>query len=209
MPKDDKDLRICFVGDSFVSGVGDLGCLGWTGRICATMYRRGYDFTSYNLGIRQNTSADIEDRWLSEVQRRCPAGTKGRVVFSFGVNDTVQEYDHCRVDMPISLENARRIFRTAKLRYPILMIGPPAIAADPDHNERVKDLSENLGILSQELDVPYLDLWTPLSRSSIWLNDIKARDGYHPGSTGYTEMAVIIQKWSAWLDWFKRDRSEE
>ncbi|NJM67465.1 MAG: lipase [Acaryochloris sp. RU_4_1] len=206
MPKDVKDLRICFVGDSFVSGVGDLGCLGWTGRICASMYRRGYDFTSYNLGVRQHTSADIEDRWLAEVLCRCPTGCDGRVVFSFGVNDAVQEYNHCRVEMPVSLENARRIFRTAKLRYPILMVGPPAIA-DPDHNERVRVLSDNLAILSQELEVPYLDTWTPLSHSNIWLNDLKSGDGYHPSSTGYTELAVIVQKWPAWLDWFKRNPS--
>lgn len=28
-----RDLRICFLGDSFVAGVGDPRCLGWAGRL--------------------------------------------------------------------------------------------------------------------------------------------------------------------------------
>ncbi|NJM95443.1 MAG: lipase [Acaryochloridaceae cyanobacterium CSU_5_19] len=206
MTDEAKDLRICFVGDSIVNGRGDLGCLGWTGRVCASMHRRGYDFTSYNLGVCGHTSGDIEDRWLAEVLRRCPAGSNGRIVFSFGINDTLQAGTYSRVELPITLENARRIFRTAKLRYPILMIGPTVIA-DPEQNMRVKALSEQLSILCHELDVPFLDVWTPLSNSNLWLNDLNSGDGYHPASAGYSELAAIFLKWSAWTQWFERSQS--
>jgi lysophospholipase L1-like esterase len=37
-----SDLRICFVGDSLTNGTGDPDCLGWTGRVCASAYERGY-----------------------------------------------------------------------------------------------------------------------------------------------------------------------
>jgi lysophospholipase L1-like esterase len=30
-----NDIRICFVGDSFVNGTGDETALGWAGRLCA------------------------------------------------------------------------------------------------------------------------------------------------------------------------------
>ena len=35
------DLRICFVGDSFVAGTGDETALGWVGRVTATAWHRG------------------------------------------------------------------------------------------------------------------------------------------------------------------------
>jgi hypothetical protein len=29
-----KEIRICFIGESFVNGTGDPEFLGWTGRVC-------------------------------------------------------------------------------------------------------------------------------------------------------------------------------
>ncbi|WP_281179812.1 hypothetical protein [Nocardia grenadensis] len=37
------DQRICFVGDSFVAGVGDPQALGWTERLTAHDLGRGQD----------------------------------------------------------------------------------------------------------------------------------------------------------------------
>ena len=56
-----KDLRICFVGDSFVNGTGDETKLGWTGRVCAALEVNNPDLeiTFYNLGIRRDTTEDI------------------------------------------------------------------------------------------------------------------------------------------------------
>lgn len=35
------DLRVCFVGDSFVAGVGDPEQLGWAGRVAARTHSAG------------------------------------------------------------------------------------------------------------------------------------------------------------------------
>jgi hypothetical protein len=51
-----QEVRICFVGESFVNGTGDPECLGWTGRICVGANKKGYDITYYNLGVRRETS---------------------------------------------------------------------------------------------------------------------------------------------------------
>ena len=59
-------MRICFVGDSFVNGTGDPECLGWPGRICAAARRAGHDVTYYNLGVRRDTSGDVQARWELE-----------------------------------------------------------------------------------------------------------------------------------------------
>ena len=77
------EVRICFVGDSFVNGTGDPECLGWTGRICVNANKKGYDITYYNLGIRRDTSTDIAKRWLQEVSLRLPKEYDGRVVQHF------------------------------------------------------------------------------------------------------------------------------
>lgn len=51
-----QDIRICFIGDSFVNGTGDETALGWTGRLCAAAHARGFPVTYYNLGIRRKRS---------------------------------------------------------------------------------------------------------------------------------------------------------
>ncbi|APE35159.1 hypothetical protein BOX37_15735 [Nocardia mangyaensis] len=61
------DLRICFVGDSFVQGIGDPEYRGWVGRVLA---ETGTDITAFNLGIRRNTPDDIRRRCWAEVEPR-------------------------------------------------------------------------------------------------------------------------------------------
>ena len=67
-----NEVRICFVGESFVNGTGDPECLGWAGRICVNANRKGYDITYYNLGVRRETSSELKNRWLREVSYRLP-----------------------------------------------------------------------------------------------------------------------------------------
>jgi hypothetical protein len=47
-----SQIRICFLGESFVNGTGDQEYLGWTGRICVNAHKKGHDITYYNLGVR-------------------------------------------------------------------------------------------------------------------------------------------------------------
>ncbi len=82
-----EDIRICFVGDSYVQGTGDPEYLGWAGRLCVNARRAGHNLTGYNLGVRRETSADIARRWLGECAPRLPAATDNYVLFSFGLND--------------------------------------------------------------------------------------------------------------------------
>jgi lysophospholipase L1-like esterase len=100
-------MRICFIGDSFVNGTGDPECLGWTGRICVAAQRQGYDITYYNLGVRRETSADIKARWWQEASCRLSQEYDGRVVFSFGTNDTTIETDRTRIEFGESIKNGR------------------------------------------------------------------------------------------------------
>lgn len=195
--------RICFVGDSFVNGTGDPGCLGWTGRICVHACKEGYDLTYYNLGVRRETSTDITARWQEEVFRRLPKGCDGRIVFSFGTNDTTLENGKTRVELETSIDNTYQILTLAKQFFPVLMVGPPPMAMS-EQNSRTAELSQQIALVCSQLSVPYLDVFNPLLASKVWLNEVAANDGSHPRSGGYSELAQLVQSWEAWSAWFRR-----
>ncbi|PSB34680.1 GDSL-type esterase/lipase family protein [Stenomitos frigidus] len=194
----ENDIRICFLGESFVNGTGDRTHLGWTGRLCQTLSQLGDRVTYYNLGIRRETSTELLARWQQECDRRLPPGCHHRVVFSFGVNDTTMENGSTRVALPRSLANARQILSVAQQTYPILMVGLAPIADDEAQNIRIHELSGHLAQLCESLKIPYLDIFTPLSQSDIWMQEAAAGDGAHPDAAGYVELAHLIQAWSAW-----------
>ena len=195
-------MRICFIGDSFVNGTGDPKYLGWTGRICVAASGQTPDITYYNLGVRGETSTDIETRLFSEISCRLPHYCDGRIVFSFGVNDTYFENGKTRVLLDKSIENLRYILKSAKEKVPVLMIGPPPVI-DVERTIRIATLSDQFSKVCSELNVPYLDICTPLEKSEIWIKELTENDGSHPRAAGYTELAKIVHNWDGWKAWFK------
>lgn len=207
-------LRICFVGDSITNGTLDDDMLGWPGRLCAGERAAGHDLTCYNLGIRADTSSDIRHRWRAECNARLPDHVPGALVFAFGVNDMAdQEGLGLRVPQEESLANARAILEEAKDWLPTLWIGPapaemsmqPLRIADAVvfdfRNDRTADLNRAYAELAAELEIPYLDLFTPLSAADRWAAALTAGDGVHPVSDGYALMTELISDWSAWRGW--------
>jgi lysophospholipase L1-like esterase len=195
-----EDLRICFIGDSFVNGTNDPECLGWTGRVVARAKSKGFPLTYYNLGIRRDTSRDIAGRWLSEASSRLPDNCTPFVVFSFGVNDMTIQEGRTRVPEAESIDNTRRILRAAKQRYTVALIGPPPIA-DEDQNERIHRLSNLFKEIATTESVPFLSLFETLRRDSIWMAEVSADDGAHPSAAGYSKLAALVEQWPEW--WFK------
>jgi lysophospholipase L1-like esterase len=197
---ENDDPRICFIGDSFVHGTNDPQCLGWTGRLSVEARRRGYALTSYNLGVRRDTSRDIARRWLMEVACRLPMGCKPYVLFSFGVNDTTLDDGRLRVAGDESVKITRQLLKAAKSRYPVLMVGPPPIA-DSEQNRRTELLSGHLCEVAGQENVPFLDVFQALLRDKVWMAEIRLDDGAHPRAAGYECLAKLVDGWSEW--WFK------
>ena len=193
-----EDVRICFVGDSFVNGTGDETALGWVGRLCAAAHSLGIPVSHYNLGIRRNTSKDILLRWETECERRLPESCDGRIVFSFGVNDTTIDNGAVRIHPEESRSNTRKILRTAT-RCELLMVGPPPVADDVQ-NERIERISEVLAEESNAFDVPYIDLFYSLKSDVAYKQEVRRNDGSHPRSTGYAKISATISSSSSW--WF-------
>ena len=195
-----RDIRICFVGDSFVNGTGDPDFLGWTGRVCRAALTDAFELTHYNLGIRRDTSADIRRRWQAETTARLPISSDNRVVFSFGVNDTTLENGQPRVSPQDSIANARAILTQAMRQYPTLMIGPLPID-DTDQNARSKALDASYAQLCAAISIPYLSVFNTMYNHHEWLDEVKRNDGAHPFAKGYTALAIVVQAWDAW--WFQ------
>lgn len=195
-----NDIRICFIGDSYVQGTGDPDCLGWAGRLCVAARGAGHNLTYYNLGVRRETSADIARRWLAECECRLPATTTNYVVFSFGVNDVTLENGAARVTEAETLSNLRAILEAASARYPAIFIGPPAVP-DAERNARLAPLSERMLGLAAMAGVPAVALFPHLVNDRPWLDEVQNNDGAHPRAAGYARIAALIEASPAW--WFR------
>jgi len=189
-----KEIRICFLGESFVNGTGDPEFLGWAGRICQDAFSKGFDITYYNLGVRRETSSELRKRWLQEVSYRLRQESDGRVVFSFGANDTTIENGKTRISLQDSITNLRDILSIAKDLYLVLVISAPPVD-DIEQNQRLVDLSKEFAKVCNELNVPYLDVFPELLKSNIWMDEVKKYDGAHPRAAGYQEFTQIVQNW--------------
>lgn len=189
-------LRLCFFGDSFVCGYGDPDARGWVGRACAPHLAAGRDLTLYNLGIRGATIGDVALSWENEAVARLPLPGQGRVLFSFGANDAVQD-----VPPASSLDHAAAILKKAIPRAPVLVIGPAPIADDPAADARAAALCPALDSLCRTMAVPFLSIHSLLRQSDAWMNEALAGDGAHPGRAGYAALAALIRGWSAWHRW--------
>ncbi len=194
-----SDIRICFFGDSFVNGTCDPDYLGWSGRACrAANYP---NLTYYNLGIRGNTSQQIEARWQSESDLRFLSPADARLVFSFGVNDNCIEDGQLRVPAKDSINAAHQILMRAKAQCPTLMIGPPPVE-DEAINDRTVVTSMAYAALCETLDIPYLETYAPLRKNEAWTREIAQIDGAHPAAAGYEAFAQLVSRWDAWQAWF-------
>lgn len=193
-------LRIAFLGDSMTNGTGDPTMLGWVGRLCAAATARGHDVTAYNCGIRRNTSADIAARWHAEATARLPADHPRALVFSFGVNDCVEENGATRVPPDASLAHAASILTAAKTLAPTIFIGPPPID-DPATNARTAALDRQYAALCATLAIPHLPTIDALLADPHWIAEARAGDGAHPAAKGYAAMVALIDPWPPWRAW--------
>lgn len=198
------DVRICFIGDSFVNGTMDRAYQGWPGRLCAALSRGQREVTLYNLGIRRETSRDIAQRWRDEAERRLPQGIDCRLVFSFGVNDCTLEEGRPRVEPQESVAFAREIIQAARAWLPVLWVGPPPVsrASVTNSNERIASLSAQYARLALELGVPYCDLHSELVQRQDWEAATRRGDGAHPDALGYELIQSVVESSSAWQGWW-------
>ncbi len=191
------DIRVCFLGDSFTLGQGDDTGLGWAGRVHAMARGRGADLSSYNLGIRGQTGAEIANRAEREVTERiADRGERQGIVLSFGANDI-------RLECPTeeSVQAAADVIRWADSQgYSVFLMGAPH-AAEPELDALRAELNLALEQTAKGLDTPFLDIRTVLSDWTVWHAECAAGDGIHPNAKGYAQVAEAFDVWRPWRDW--------
>jgi lysophospholipase L1-like esterase len=192
-------VRVCFIGDSFVCGVGDPEHLGWVGRIAARSHQARQPLTAYNLGVRRQTSRDVLNRWYGECLPRLPDGCDCRVVVSFGVNDTTCELGDPRVAACDSAANLDQLLeQLAKTGWRTLVVGPPPVS-DGEQNDRIVRVDDAFGRTCRTRDVSYLSVFNQLLTSAAWMREVAEGDGAHPAAAGYQELTELV--WPTWRTW--------
>ena len=66
-------------------------------------------------------------------------------------------------------------------------------------NGRIAAANAAYGALCAELEIPFLDLFTPLSALDGWMGLIA--DGVHPGGVGYDRITDLVEAWAPWRAW--------
>lgn len=180
-----RDLRGCFVGDSYVAGVGDSSGLGWVGRVSVHAHASGLPITVYNLGVRGDTSADVAARLPGEVTRRANPAAELRVVLAYGLNDVILPGGRPRMPPGDSVAATERSLTwLASAHIPAIFIGPPA-TGDPGQDSRTRELDRRLADCARSYGVTYVCVFGHLIDDLVWLHEVKTGDGAHPGPPGY------------------------
>lgn len=211
-------IRIGFVGDSITHGTGDETLLGWPYRLGQAEVRRGHDVTAYNLGIRADTSAIVEGRWLAECRARLIPQFDSATVFAIGINDSAHEktesHDGRRVELDRSLQIISGMLVRAREFGPVPWVGPTPVDESFMPIDRIPGVvydfsNDAIGLYSAayaekavELGVPYLDLFTAYRDDAVWAQSLRESDGLHPNAKGYDLMAETIGAWSGWRGLF-------
>lgn len=196
------DIRVAFVGDSFTAGVGDDLALGWVGRVVARARAAGWDVTGYNLGIRRETSVDIQERLVAEARPRLRDGDVHGLVVSAGVNDTTIVAGERRVGVRGTLAALDRTMDDAAVaRWPLFVVGP-ALVGDAEQNARIVALSRSMAETCGERGVCYVEVAASLLGDEAWLAEVTSLDGAHPRAPGYERLADLV--WPTFRQWLDR-----
>jgi acyl-CoA thioesterase I len=191
-----RDVRLVVVGDAFAAGVGDPKALGWVGRVVARSQSPDLALTTYNLGVRDDSSADVLDRWREESAPRFAPGTEHRLVLAMGHGDVAQGLSTARSRLNL----ANVLDDAAAYTIPTLVVGP-APMLDPSFDDRLRVVAEAQADVCGRRGVPFVDCFEPLLRHEQWQSDLATGDGIHPGQAGYGLIAwlVLHQGWPEWL----------
>lgn len=81
----------------------------------------------------------------------------------------------------------------------VLAVAPPPIA-DQDHNARSAALDERFAEICASAAVPYVRIRHALRENPVWMREVRAGDGAHPGAGGYDVLAELVEpRWREWL----------
>ena len=191
-----RDIGLCFVGDGFVAGYGDPKALGWVSRVVGRTPALEVALSSYNLGVRGSSSADVMARWRSECPPRWEGRSERRLVVGVGAEDVAQGITTAR-----SRLNLANVLDEASSTGIATFVVGPTPTLDAEVNARLQVLAEAQADVCQRRGVPFVDCFGPLQGHDQWQSDLAAGDTVHPGQAGYGLIAWLVLNggWHRWL----------
>ncbi|ANS78672.1 Lipolytic enzyme, G-D-S-L [Serinicoccus hydrothermalis] len=198
-----RDVGLCFVGDGFVAGYGDPKALGWVNRVVGRTdlaADEGGSLTSYNLGVRGASSADVMARWRAECPARWAGRSERRLVIGVGAEDVAQGVTTAR-----SRLNLANVLDEASSTGIATFVVGPTPTLDAEVNGKLQVLADALADVCARRGVPYVDCFAPLLSHDQWQSDLAAGDTVHPGQAGYGLMAWLVLN-GGWTRWLQLDR---
>ena len=201
-------IRITAFGDSLIYGYGDPIYGGWVEQLRRQGMARDSHII-YNLGVRGDTAAQVNQRLDQEFVRRGELRNKlpDVILLSVGVNDSPRVGKQSGKNMidrdRFTLEMANLLDKAQNL-CPVLFVGmvPVNEAKMPflnclhfNHEDQYhyKQITKSA---CQVREIPYIDifdLWR--SRGQDWINVRLCDDGLHPNSEGYRSLLEDITHW--------------
>lgn len=200
-----RDLGLCFIGDGFVAGYGDPKALGWVNRVVgrtdtSTMGgAAGGSLTSYNLGVRGASSADVMHRWRAECPARWEGRSERRLVVGVGAEDVAEGITTARSRLNL----ANILDESSSTGIATFVVGPTP-TLDAEVNAKLQVLAEAQADVCARRGVPFVDCFAPLLRHDQWQSDLAAGDTVHPGQAGYGLIAWLVLN-GGWAHWLQLD----
>lgn len=194
-----RDVGLCFIGDGFVAGYGDPKALGWVNRVVGRTDRREAALTSYNLGVRGASSADVMNRWRTECPPRWAGRSERRLVVGVGAEDVAQGITTARSRLNL----ANVLDEASSTGIAVFVVGPTP-TLDAEVNGRLQVLADAQADVCSRRDVPFVDCFAPLLSHDQWQSDLAAGDTVHPGQAGYGLIAWLVLN-GGWAPWLKLD----
>ena len=192
-----RDIALVFIGDAYVAGYGDPKGLGWVSRVVGRTAHADVDITAYQLGVRDETSADVLARWRIECPPRWKGHSEKRLVVAVGHHDAVSGMSTARVRL-----NLANILDDAAASGVAAFAVGPTPTLDADLNARLEIVVEAQADVCARRGVPYVDCYRPLISHEQWHSDLGATGGVYPGQAGYGLIAWLVLHggWDQWLD---------
>ncbi len=193
-----RDVGLVFLGDSLVNGLGDPRGQGWVTRVIARSQTDDIELTSYNLGVRGASSADVLERFREECPPRFAGRGERRLVVSVGRNDVEKNVSVARhrLNLATILDDA------ASTGISTFVVSPPPVG-DAAANVVLEVFVDAQADVCSRRGVHFVDCFRPLVGHDQWESDLAAaRVADHPGQAGYGLIAWLVLN-GGWREWLR------
>lgn len=202
-------LKVTVFGDSLIYGYGDPVNGGWVEQLRRQWMATEPSHVIYNLGVRGDTTAQVNQRLEQEFLLRGEIRNKRPdvMILSVGVNDSprvgkrsgknMTDYDRFTLEIVNLLDKAQSL-------CPVIFVGMVPVDESKmpflnclhfNHDDQFR-YKEFTKLACQMRDIPYLDifdLWQ--ERGQSWMRDRICQDGLHPNTNGYLALFEDIHNW--------------